>query len=77
VALIIAPIVVVYKTLGFSGWIVVLVLIGLPGLGDRASKRATHKITEQGVAAVLAINFDYLIEHKWLVLAIRCSDGKE
>ena len=40
VALIVAPIVVTYKNLGFGGWVVVLALIGCTGLGDHALEGA-------------------------------------
>ncbi|HLE13882.1 MAG TPA: sodium-translocating pyrophosphatase [Anaerolineales bacterium] len=52
VALIVAPIVVVYKNLGFSGWIAVLVLVAILVWAILRSKRSGSKIAEPEVAAV-------------------------
>jgi K(+)-stimulated pyrophosphate-energized sodium pump len=52
VALIIAPIVVVYKSLGFSGWFAVLVLVAILVWAIMRSKRGAPNRTEQEVVAV-------------------------
>jgi K(+)-stimulated pyrophosphate-energized sodium pump len=52
VALIIAPIVVAYKNLGFPGWIVVILLVAILVWAIMRSKRTSPQLTEQEVAAV-------------------------
>ena len=52
VALIVAPIVVVYKSLGFSGWLVVLILAGLLVWAILQSKKSAPRLASSEAAPV-------------------------
>jgi K(+)-stimulated pyrophosphate-energized sodium pump len=52
VALIVAPIVVVYKSLGFTGWIVVLILLGLLVWAILQSKKSVTSVIPSETAPV-------------------------
>ncbi len=51
VALIIAPIIVTYKSLGFTGWIIILLLLGALVWAIAQSKKAAPSYTEAGAPA--------------------------
>ncbi len=50
VALIVAPVVVTYKTLGFSGWLIVLILIAALVWAIFQSKRPAKEIAPSAVS---------------------------
>jgi len=51
VALIVAPIIVTYKSLGIGGWLVVLVLLAVLVWAIMQSKKPAPKLSEIDVAA--------------------------